>query len=132
MAILDCKQLDPLKDRLRQRREHLLEHLRTQLRESGDKNFAELAGQVHDTGDEAVAELLGSLSTIAAEQETRELHEIEAALARIQQETYGICAICGEAIAIERLQANPAAICCIRCQEKNESLGGGRDRTPSL
>ena len=132
MGILDCKQLDPLKDRLQQRREQLIEHLKTQLRESGDKNFAAVAGQVHDSGDESVAELLGSISAIAAEQETRELREIEKALARIQQDNYGICAICGEPIAIERLQANPAAICCITCQEKSESLGGGRDRTPSL
>ena len=132
MGILDCTQLDPLKERLRQRRDHLLEHLKSQLRESGDKNFAALAGQVHDSGDESVAELLGSLSTIAAEQETRELREIEVALERMQKDEYGICMICGEPIALERLQANPAAVCCIACQEKSEGPGGGRDRTPTL
>ena len=132
MSILDCKQLDSLKDRLHQRREKLLDDLRTQLRESGDKNFAELAGQVHDAGDESVAELLGSISTIAAEQETRELREIEAALQRIQKDTYGICVACGEAIAFERLQANPSAACCVACQEKSEGPAGGRDRTPTI
>ncbi|MBE9516472.1 MAG: TraR/DksA C4-type zinc finger protein [Proteobacteria bacterium] len=132
MAILDCKQLDPLKDRLRQRRQQLLEDLKTQLRESGDKNFIALAGQVHDAGEESVADMLGALSAIAAEQETRELREVESALLRIQQDNYGICAACGEAIPVARLQANPAATCCVACQKKSEGPEGGRDRTPTL
>lgn len=132
MGILDCAQLDSLKQRLRQRREQLLGNLIKQLRESGDKDFEALAGEVHDSGDEAVASMLGSLSAIAAEQETRELAEVEAALERIARDNYGICSACGEPIAVERLEASPAATCCIDCQQKAEGPGGGRDQTPTL
>ncbi len=42
-----------------------------------------------------------------------ELVEIEAALARIEDGTYGVCEVCGEAIASERLEAVPAARFCV-------------------
>jgi DnaK suppressor protein len=41
------------------------------------------------------------------------LVEIEAALARIDDGTYGICIACGRAIDLERLEAVPYATLCI-------------------
>jgi RNA polymerase-binding transcription factor DksA len=43
------------------------------------------------------------------------LAELEDALDRLHHGVYGICAHCGEPIAIERLQAQPAAVTCIGC-----------------
>lgn len=43
------------------------------------------------------------------------LRQIEAALARIQQQTFGECLRCGEAISPLRLEANPVATLCIDC-----------------
>ena len=54
------------------------------------------------------------------EQERREMEEIQAALARIDAGTYGICDTCGEAISAERLTAMPMARRCISCQERLE------------
>ena len=42
------------------------------------------------------------------------------ALARIEDGTYGICAGCGEDIAVKRLQARPVAKFCIDCKTKQE------------
>lgn len=42
----------------------------------------------------------------------KDLAEIKAALARIAQNTYGICAQCEEPIRIERLRAYPEAVTC--------------------
>lgn len=42
----------------------------------------------------------------------RELRELEAALRRVDDDTYGICEACGEQIAEERLEAQPAARFC--------------------
>ena len=41
-----------------------------------------------------------------------ELTEVEAALGRLDEGTYGICAVCGAAIADERLAAEPATAFC--------------------
>lgn len=49
-------------------------------------------------------------------EQSLELHlrDVNAALARIEQGTYGACAACGEAITEERLKAFPAATACMR------------------
>lgn len=41
--------------------------------------------------------------------------EVNAALARLAAGSYGLCAICGNPIAGERLAARPTAIACITC-----------------
>jgi RNA polymerase-binding transcription factor DksA len=42
------------------------------------------------------------------------LDQVEAALARIADGTYGTCAVCGEAIAEGRLEARPWTPFCIK------------------
>jgi len=46
------------------------------------------------------------------------LREVQAALRRIEQSTYGVCAACEEPISTKRLDAVPWAKFCVRCQEK--------------
>ena len=41
---------------------------------------------------------------------------VEAALARLDAGTYGVCTACGRAIRPERLEALPTAALCIECQ----------------
>ena len=48
------------------------------------------------------------------------LAAIDAALARIETGTYGICERCGKPIAPERLEARPWAALCIDCQRTAE------------
>jgi YteA family regulatory protein len=48
------------------------------------------------------------------------LAEIEAALKRIEDGTYGTCTNCGEQIPEERLEALPWATLCIGCQRDRE------------
>jgi RNA polymerase-binding protein DksA len=45
----------------------------------------------------------------------RELSDIDRALERLQDGTYGVCAHCGKPIAPERLAARPSAAMCIDC-----------------
>ena len=51
----------------------------------------------------------------------RELVAIKAALARMDDDEYGDCRRCDEAISLARLRANPVAMLCIACAER----GGG-------
>lgn len=48
------------------------------------------------------------------------LAEIDAALERIENGTYGTCTNCGEQIPEERLEALPWATLCIECQRDRE------------
>jgi DnaK suppressor protein len=57
---------------------------------------------------------------IIANQQLKELNEIEDALKRIKNNTYGICEMCDESIAIGRLRAKPFAKFCTPCREIHE------------
>jgi DnaK suppressor protein len=46
------------------------------------------------------------------------LREVEAALRRIEQGTYGVCHECEEPISVKRLDAVPWARYCVTCQEQ--------------
>jgi RNA polymerase-binding transcription factor len=48
------------------------------------------------------------------------LADIDAALKRIDDGTYGICTSKGEQIPLERLEARPWAMLCIDCQRERE------------
>jgi DnaK suppressor protein len=51
-------------------------------------------------------------------QSEQHLHDIDAALLRMDEGTYGVCTKCGNAIATGRLQVRPQASLCIRCAER--------------
>jgi DnaK suppressor protein len=70
-----------------------------------------------DRTQEEVAEVT---LTALEEQERREMAEVQAALARIDAGTYGVCEACGEAISPARLEAFPMARRCVHCQERVE------------
>jgi DnaK suppressor protein len=48
------------------------------------------------------------------------LADIDAALGRIEDGTYGTCSNCGKQIPEERLEARPWATLCIDCQRERE------------
>jgi DnaK suppressor protein len=48
------------------------------------------------------------------------LAQVEAAVQRLDEGSYGICARCGREIATERLEALPSATLCITCQSEVE------------
>ena len=60
-----------------------------------------------------------ALSLVSNEQDV--LYEIEEALKRIEEGTYGDCLECGKKIILQRLKAVPYTSFCVTCQEKKES-----------
>jgi DnaK suppressor protein len=52
------------------------------------------------------------------------LKEIDLALEKIEERTYGICESCDEHIPIERLKVKPFARYCIVCREEIERQEG--------
>ena len=70
-----------------------------------------------DFAEQAI-ELENSETMVALEDELREKErEVERALARLAEGSYGICTECGEEIAKERLEALPAAALCFDCAD---------------
>lgn len=53
------------------------------------------------------------------------LEEVERALSKFENGTYGICEACGARIDRARLEALPHARCCLGCQARREQ-GGAR------
>jgi DnaK suppressor protein len=78
-----------------------------------------------DVVDEALDAAQDEISSQLAEVESRELAQIESALDRIREGTYGVCEICEVKIPLARLNALPYATTCINCQRAAETGGAG-------
>ena len=79
-----------------------------------------LRNRMEETDDWAVADLETALDVAEVSRDAGELREIEGALARLAEGSYGACVDCGKPIPYGRLAANPSAPCCIVCQERRE------------
>jgi RNA polymerase-binding transcription factor len=78
------------------------------------------AGSDNHIGDSATATLGREIDYTLGENSEQVLAEINTALKRIEEGTYGTCAMCGKAIAPERLEAYPWASLCIDDKRKVE------------
>jgi DnaK suppressor protein len=95
------------------------EKLLHQLHELGADENGDLTGEV-DYGDafaDAAAataertEVLGLVETLK-----RLLEDVDAALVRIGDGTYGICADCGKQIGVARMEFRPTSRLCVDCK----------------
>jgi DnaK suppressor protein len=70
--------------------------------------------------EEEATESLELEKRLALEKQMKEhLVEIEHALRKFEEGTYGLCDICGQPITPERLEALPQASLCVNCKAKN-------------
>ncbi len=60
------------------------------------------------------------MSAVSAEMGCDTVREIQDALAKVREGTYGTCDDCGKRIAKRRLEARPFATRCIACKERME------------
>lgn len=73
-----------------------------------------------DDADKVTSDLSLSLSIHLHERDRSALYQIERALGKISDKTYGQCEACTELIDIKRLKARPFAALCIFCMEEHE------------
>jgi len=91
--------------------------------ESNRQSNARLSFElVHDNPDRSVDELLKHVDSHVLGSKGDELEVIESALRRIREGSYGECDVCGEQIALKRLQVYPEAECCVGCQDHREKM----------
>jgi DnaK suppressor protein len=107
------------------RRDELRKRLGGELKDlrgfQGDASTGDSADLAFDSGSEEVSSQL-------AELESRELSQVERALGKLKQGTYGLCEGCQKKIPVARLNALPFSTTCIECQRDMEMYGewGGR------
>ena len=73
-----------------------------------------------DEADAAFGAEHHAVSSELAELESRELNQVERALEKIRNGTYGICEGCSKRIPLARLNALPYTSLCIECQRDEE------------
>lgn len=117
---LTKEQLGELQRAIEQQRDALLAEMHEDVARARDESYGAVAGPVADSGDEAVADLLSDLDQAEVSRELREVQELEAALARLEEGGYGRCRDCGIEIGFERLRAIPVATRCLECQRVHE------------
>src|SRR5512147_2044324 len=125
------EQLDSLAQLLRQQRNHFLDEFRRA--EQGLDVIAE--ERESELEEHAQEEQTARLLTRLDDHTLRAVKEIDAALQKILDGTYGKCEGCHKSISVARLRSLPAARCCRRCAAKNESrpiTTGGTIEMPAV
>jgi len=115
-----------------------LEHFRTlllnQLRQETEQVRTDQAAAldlyddgVKDSVDLSVSDLNKEIALRLGERSSRVVADIDQALLRMKEGTYGICIRCGEPINERRLEAVPTARYDAQCQALIESANGDDD-----
>lgn len=106
-------------DELRRGLEEELFRLRQELAQLGAQAPEGIGYHDHMADDATDAMDQTMQATLRRRLEIR-IREVEAALKRMEEGTYGICVTCGRPIDVARLKAIPFAALCLECQSKHE------------
>jgi len=100
------------KDKAKAQLERQRDELQQRIANAQDAERAETGqGETDNAHEWENADLRSNL----LDEATNELQAVEAALARIEDGTYGICANCGKEISAERFEVVPEAVVCAKC-----------------
>jgi DnaK suppressor protein len=129
---LDSADLQRFRDLLLAMKRDAAQAVESRLHGHGEHRHDEagLPSHADETDDDAAAETARQADVTHLARSATALRDIESALARIDDGEYGLCADCDDPIDLRRLQAQPAAVRCARCQQSVETqlarLGGAR------
>ena len=119
-APLTAIQRSALDSALRSRQRELRADVAAKLRTQDDPRLVGLRNQMEDTDDWAAADAMAAQDIALVSRDLAELANVEQALARMADATYGECVDCASPIPYPRLAAYPAARRCVACQEFEE------------
>jgi RNA polymerase-binding transcription factor DksA len=126
------RKLEALRARLRPEVSAITEQT---LAPSGGQAANELSNVPFHLGDGGTEEYLHDLNATLLENEEYMANEVQAAIKRLDDGTFGKCEMCGRDISAARLDAIPYARYCIKCADKaprapEANINNGRPRTP--
>jgi len=121
---LKKEQMEQYREKLLELRHRLTGDLsRLQDSSSNRQAWEEVGGRSSDEADKADADYSRSFNFNMVSNKQEMLWEIDGALDRIEEGSYGECESCGVRIPLKRLNAKPFARYCIKCAEKLEEEG---------
>jgi DnaK suppressor protein len=120
MPSIPVQDLNALASTLRQQRADLAQALHTRTHQGDAPDELAMTNFYDSTDDRAEAASLNENDVAQLNHDAQSLRQIDAALRRIDDGSYGDCAGCGAAIATARLLAEPSATLCLACQAQAE------------
>ncbi|MBU1076937.1 MAG: TraR/DksA C4-type zinc finger protein [Spirochaetes bacterium] len=82
--------------------------------------YENLKNEGGDLADEAMESIEREIIYDLSIAEKKELEEINTAIKKLEEGTYGVCEMCDKDIPIERLKVKPYAKFCTHCREIDE------------
>lgn len=117
-----------LRKMLLDRKRKMWNELRRDLFEKLGKEYNTQFDNPHDIEELALIDFIEETGLTIADIRRKELEEMDRALARLEEGTYGECERCGAEIDEERLKVMPLAALCVDCQKASE----GTEKKPTL
>ena len=121
---LNKKDLEYYKKLIMKIKENVLDEIKCisedTLRKSQKEASGDISGYTYHMADVASDTYDREFSLGLASNERQSLYELDDALKRIEEGTFGVCEECKSSIAKNRLKAVPFARLCVKCQEKKE------------
>jgi len=113
---MDKKELDYFRELLTQRLDDLLNQAGDTVSEMNDSK-----GNFPDPADRAAYEADRNFELRIRDREHKLIKKVKKALERIEDETFGVCEMCGDDISVARLKARPVTTLCIECKTSEEA-----------
>ena len=113
---IDIEKLRERLLKLQTQLQHDIEVKERQVAEDGDDLVQERGGISNHMADDANETSEQETMVTLRQASVHMLDQVNAALVRMDEGTYGICANCGREISPARLDARPESIYCINCQ----------------
>ena len=117
--------LEDVKEMLLKTREELLSDIAENMRIESDSLKSEIGDFYDLANDENGRQFL----LLLCNRDRIKLQEIQEALKKIDEGTYGFCEECGSKISKKRLKIIPFARLCVNCKSESEKLEGGKKKS---
>ena len=116
---MDAKFIEERKKALEKRQSEIIQELKTDAVQVAENDYDAKFVDFGDKDDENAAEVATFEKNLSLEKTLElSLYNVNKALKKIEQGSYGICEKCQGAIAPKRLEVFPSATSCMSCKKK--------------
>lgn len=121
-ASAEKDRLNSLKRILLEKRDAIVKEAKTEIVKYASGDHRQLVDTALDDGDWAVVDTSEDINLLRLAAHRKTLIDIDEALRKIAEGSYGICEECAEEISEKRLSVLPTATLCVSCKEEREQL----------
>ena len=109
-----------LKKMLLERKRKMWTDLRDEFFRKLGKEYNTQFDNPHDIEELGLIDVIEDIGIAVADIKRKELEEMDTALKKLDDGTYGVCEVCAEEIDDERLKVIPFATECVKCRSEEE------------